>query len=232
MFPCSRRHGLSQGVPGGAPRCLPTLSPCCRPAELWSLQAPAAEGFGSSCASNSSSFTSCRTRFTKAASSRLGRRSFSSKPSRQSGQAPRCFPLQYWRTQGRQKLWPQSGSRTGSAKCCRQQAQLSSTARSSRPRGTAAAMARPGAERSRAAADFRFPQRLFPCSGRALPRYLLLWRLLGSTGTGQPRSSQETRCQPSSSSTGNLVRGFGLTADMNCSHCCSHDCSHVPQSGP
>lgn len=166
--------GLSRerwGAAGGEPRaasgrtCFPG-----RPAELRSLQATAPEGFGSSRVSSPSSFTSCRIKLTKAASSRLGRRSFSSKPSRQSGQPARCLPLQYSTMQSRQKLWLQPVSRTGSVKYCRQQAQLRSTAPRSRSRSTAAAMARPGrgAERS-GRRSFVFPGRLLPRGSCRVP---------------------------------------------------------------
>lgn len=124
------------------------------PGELRSLQATAPEGFRSPRVSSSFSLTSCGIKFTKATSSRLGRRFLSSKPSRQSGQAARCRPLQCRAMQPRQKLCPQPGSRTGSVKYCRQQAQLSSRASSSRSRSMAAAMARPGRS---GAAQVSFP---------------------------------------------------------------------------
>lgn len=228
---CPGRGGVPRG--GGEPRaasgrtCFPG-----RPAELRSLQATAPEGFGSSRVSSPSSFTSCRIKLTKAASSRLGRRSFSSKPSRQSGQPARCLPLQYSTMQGRQKLWLQPVSRTGSLKYCRQQAQLRSTAPRSRSRSTAAAMARPGPGRSGAErpAEFRFPrapppERLLPCPGKPGERrggrrrgagrlssdITCSVRPLRCTGMGPatrlcPTAEPATRCSPGAAQPGSSPR--------------------------
>lgn len=226
-------RGGAPGCPGGWPRAASgrTFSPSRRPAELPSLQGTAPEGFGSSSVSNSSSFTSCRIKLTKAASSRLGRRSFSSKPSRQSGQPARCLPSQYRTMQGRQKLWVQPVSRTGSLKYCRQQVQLSSTALRSRSRATAAAMARPGPGRSWRLSSVSPGRLLPPGAGRAPGRAGGLRSapgagmgppagprrppLPGATLRAAPPAGQKAQRRPGSASAGHWGRGFGVTGETN-----------------
>lgn len=138
------RAAPGDGAPGSSGR---TFSPGLRLAELRSLQAAAPQDSGSSCVSNLSA-SSRGTRLSSAASSRLGRRCWGSKALRQTGQAARGRPAQCCRMQPRQKLWPQSVSRTGSAKSSRQQEQCKSRTLCSRSSSMTAAMAGPGAERS------------------------------------------------------------------------------------
>lgn len=209
------------------------------PAELRSLQATAPEGFGSSGVSNSSSFTSWAIKFTKAASCRSGRRSFCSKPSRQRGQPVRCPADGAGPAEGvaaaREPRGVREVARAASAAQA-QGAQERLDVDRKQPR--------PGPARAERSSRLSFvsPGRLLPRGSCRVPESresagtgedarldgsalifapletAALYRDGPSTRLcpiGAPHAGQKAQYWPSSSSAGDLVRGFGLTVEMN-----------------